>query len=205
MQIPDSFETISDYLRSYVYPLLEETRVDLRSSLEILSRAPYAEIVQYHPSGRDQSQHLYDIQVDEWRNRFNDRGKEPYKTLPGDIFVLVKSRPETIYDLQTLAQIWTLASVTKIPQVDSEYEVDDNSSSTSFKVIASKDFDSKDREDDNNSLFLVFLMNSTTNKRIWNALHMSKNTRIIQGVLQMNNAVSFALYYSWILFVHLRQ
>ncbi|CAO2835088.1 unnamed protein product [Amaranthus hypochondriacus] len=187
MQIPDSFETISDYFRSYVYPLLEEMRVDLRSSLEILSRAPYAEIVQYHPIRRDQS-NMYDIQVDEWRNRFNDRGKEPYKALPGDIYVLVKSRPETIYDLQTLAQIWTLASVTKISKVDREYEVDDTSSSTSFKVIASKEFDSVDREDDNDSLFLVFLMNSTTNKRIWNALHMSKNTIIIQGVLQINNA-----------------
>lgn len=204
MQIPDSFETISDYFRSYVYPLLEEMRVDLRSSLEILSRAPYAEIVQYHPIRRDQS-NMYDIQVDEWRNRFNDRGKEPYKALPGDIYVLVKSRPETIYDLQTLAQIWTLASVTKISKVDREYEVDDTSSSTSFKVIASKEFDSVDREDDNDSLFLVFLMNSTTNKRIWNALHMSKNTIIIQGVLQINNAVSFALYFSWILFVDLRQ
>ncbi|XP_010672055.2 uncharacterized protein LOC104888712 isoform X2 [Beta vulgaris subsp. vulgaris] len=180
-KIPDSFETISEYFCSYVYPLLEETRVDLRSNLEIISRAPYAEIVSYDKSRRDRSL-MYDVQIDEWRNRFNDRGKEPYKTLPGDIFVLVKSRPETIYDLQALAQTWVLASVTKISKDKSEDEVDDNTSSTSFTVQASRDIGEID--DSYSSLFLVFLRNCTTNKRIWNALHMVKNTRIIQGVLQ---------------------
>lgn len=186
-KIPDSFETISEYFCSYVYPLLEETRVDLRSNLEIISRAPYAEIVSYDKSRRDRSL-MYDVQIDEWRNRFNDRGKEPYKTLPGDIFVLVKSRPETIYDLQALAQTWVLASVTKISKDKSEDEVDDNTSSTSFTVQASRDIGEID--DSYSSLFLVFLRNCTTNKRIWNALHMVKNTRIIQGVLQNKLQVS---------------
>ncbi|KAL2892258.1 TPR and ankyrin repeat-containing protein 1 [Bienertia sinuspersici] len=187
-KIPDSFDTIPEYLNSYVYPLLEETRADLRSSLEIISRAPYAELVSYdksrHANGkacRDKS-FLYDFQIDEWRNRFNDRGKEPYKTLPGDIFVLVKSRPETVYDLCVLAQTWVLASVTRIYKDNSEDDIDDNSSSTFFTVKASRKIG--DVDDSYSSLFLVFLMNSTTHKRIWNALHMVKNTRIIQDVIQ---------------------
>ncbi|KNA11547.1 hypothetical protein SOVF_134110 [Spinacia oleracea] len=183
-QIPDSFDTVGEYFSSFVCPLLEETRADLRSSLEIISRAPYAEIVSYDNSKRDPL--LYDVHIDEWRNRFNDRGKEPYKTLPGDIFVLVKSRPESIYDLQVLAQTWVLASVTKISKNNSEDETDDDSSSTSFKVKASKDIG--DMDDSYSSFFLVFLMNSTTHKRVWNALHMFKNVRILQGVLQRNTA-----------------
>uniref|UniRef100_A0A803KZ70 UvrD-like helicase ATP-binding domain-containing protein n=2 Tax=Chenopodium quinoa TaxID=63459 RepID=A0A803KZ70_CHEQI len=179
-QIPDSFQTVMEYFSSFVYPLLEETRFDLRSSLEIISRAPYAEIIFCEKIKRDQL--LYSVEIDEWRNRYNDRGKEPYKTLPGDIFALVKSRPESIYDLQMLAQTWVLASVTNISKNNNEDEIDDDGSSTSFRVISSRDIEEID--DSFSSHFLVFLMNSTTHKRMWNALQMFKNVRIIQGALQ---------------------
>jgi len=40
------------------------------------------------------------------------------------------------------------------------------------------------------SLFLIFLINTTTNKRIWNSLHMSGNLEIIKNVLNTNSFVS---------------
>ncbi|KAL9228934.1 hypothetical protein vseg_004460 [Gypsophila vaccaria] len=182
-KIPESFETVQKYFGSYVYPLLEETRAELCSSLEIISRAPFAEVVSYNKVNPCDSC-VYDVNVDSWRNKFNERGKEPYKTLPGDLFALVKFRPETQSDLEVVARTWVLVSATKIPRGPSEDDVDDESSSTFFRVETSKDIG--DLDDGYSSLFLIFLMNTITNKRIWNALHTHFNINIIRGVLQRN-------------------
>nr|GEY25009.1 UvrD-like helicase, ATP-binding domain, P-loop containing nucleoside triphosphate hydrolase [Tanacetum cinerariifolium] len=40
--IPLTSESEKDYFSSFVYPLLEETRVGLSSSMKIVFRAPYA-------------------------------------------------------------------------------------------------------------------------------------------------------------------
>ncbi|KAK9757967.1 hypothetical protein RND81_01G197400 [Saponaria officinalis] len=182
-KIPESFETMQEYFRSYVNPLLEETRAELRSSLEIISRAPFAEVVSYNNVNPSNSR-LCDVNVDSWRNRFNDRGKEPYKVLPGDLLALVKFRPETQSDLEVVARTWVLVSVTKITRGPSEDDIDDESSSTFFRVETSKDIGELD--DGYSSLFLIFLMNTITNKRIWNALHTHSNLNIIRRVLRRN-------------------
>lgn len=170
------------YLRSFVNPLLEETRAQLCSSMEIIFRAPFAEVIAFDeckPYGAS----LYDVKVDNWRNRFSDRGKEPYRTLPGDIFVLADAKPETISDLQRVGTTWTFALVTKIPDDDNE----DDSSSECFRVKAAKDIEIK--ESMQKSMFVVFLINVTTNKRIWNALHKLPNLKIIKEVLCTSSLV----------------
>ena len=103
--------------------------------------------------------------------------KEPYKTLPGDIFVLADAKPEHISDLQRIGRSWTFAAVTKIP----EYDSDDNTTSTSFKVKVLKDINVDGGIQ--KSLFVVFMINTIPNKRIWNALHMYGNLNIIKKVL----------------------
>ncbi|KAL9228933.1 hypothetical protein vseg_004459 [Gypsophila vaccaria] len=180
--IPESFQTVPEYFNSYIYPLLEETRADLCSSLETISGAPYAQVVSYKKVKSGDS-FLYDVNVDGWMNRF-DRGKEPYKTLPGDVFALVKFLPKTATDLQVVARTWVLASARKILKQKSKDDdnVDDDSSSTYFRVETSKDMNTLD--DGYSSLFVIFLINSLTNKRIWDALHMNVNLKIIRGVLQ---------------------
>ncbi|KAK9932145.1 hypothetical protein M0R45_019393 [Rubus argutus] len=80
-RIPESFESVDQYHGSYLYPLLEETRAQVHSSMETIDSAPFAEVVEFKKSKRQ-----YKIKVDYWRNRFSDRAKEPYKTLPGDFF-----------------------------------------------------------------------------------------------------------------------
>ncbi|KAB1205203.1 hypothetical protein CJ030_MR7G021969 [Morella rubra] len=173
-KIPQSFESIEQYFGSYVYPLLEETRAQLYSSMEIISRAPFAEILESQESGPYGSK-LFDVKVDHWRNRSNVHGEVPYKTLPGDIFVLADAKPEHVSDLQRMQ--WAFVAVTKIP--DDEYE--DNSTSTRFEVEAHKDIevDGGTRQ----SLFVIFLTNIIHNKRIWNALHMPGNQKIIKKIL----------------------
>ncbi|KAK9275351.1 hypothetical protein L1049_022615 [Liquidambar formosana] len=181
-KIPESFQTVEHYLGSFVFPLLEETRAELCSSMEIISRAPFAEVIAFDeckPYGTS----LYDVKVDYWRNRFSDRGKEPYRTLPGDIFILADAKPEIISDLQRVGRTWTFALVTKIPDDDNE----DVSTSTYFKVKASKDIEVKDSMQ--KSMFVIFLINVTTNKRIWNALHKLRNLKIIKEVLCTSSVI----------------
>jgi len=176
------FESVQQYFGSYVYPLLEETRAQLHSSIEIISEAPFAEVIAFDES-KPYGSNLYDVKIDSWRNRFGIRGKEPYKTLPGDIFVLADAKPEHVSDLQRIGRQWAFVTVTKIPEDENE----DNSTCTSFKVKALKDTEVAGVH---KSLFVIFLINTITNKRIWNALHMSGNLEIIKTALRTNYLVS---------------
>ncbi|XP_074273009.1 uncharacterized protein LOC141596682 [Silene latifolia] len=181
-RIPESFETLPEYFGSYIYPLLEETRAELCSSLDILSKAPFAEVLSCEKV-KSRNSLLYNVSISDWKNRF-DRVKAPYKTLPGDVFAIVKCHPETITDLQVVARSWVLASVRKISEGQSEDDVDDDSSSKIFKVETSRDIGEGEHKDGYSSLYLIFLMNIITNKRIWVALHMNVNLKLIKEVLQ---------------------
>ncbi|KDO57816.1 hypothetical protein CISIN_1g000038mg [Citrus sinensis] len=195
-QIPLSFQSDSQYFESFVFPLLEETRANLFSSLENISKAPFAQVVAFDDSEPDRPM-LYDVQVGYWSNRFSDLGKEPYKTLPGDILVLADDKPETASDLQRVGRIQTFVAVTKIAEVENESDekesdeedVDKNeidTSSTYFQVKASR----KIQIDGAKKLpFLIFLTNITTNKRIWNSLHMNGNSKIIKEILCTDSVV----------------
>ncbi|XVE85512.1 hypothetical protein DITRI_Ditri17bG0096600 [Diplodiscus trichospermus] len=158
----------------------------MRSSMEVIARAPYAEVT-YCYEANAHGKLLCNVNVDYWRNRFSDRGKEPYKTLPGDIFVLANAKPETASDLQRPGRSWTFAFATNIQNDDDKDRYEDNRSSTSFKVKALEDISS--RVEMQKSLFVVYLMNVTTNRRIWNALHMNGNLKIINKVLHTDNLV----------------
>ncbi|MBA0619725.1 hypothetical protein Godav_005534, partial [Gossypium davidsonii] len=181
--IPVSFQSVEQYFGSYLLPLLDETRAALRSSMEVIARAPYAEVT-YLKESKSHGTLLLDVNVDYWRNRFSDSEKEPYKTLPGDVFVIANVKPETASDLQRVGRTWIFALVTNIQEDDDE----DNRSSTSFKVKALEDFVSKDEAQ--KSLFVVHLTNLTTNTRIWSALHMKRNLKIIKEVLHADSMVA---------------
>ncbi|KAK6252192.1 hypothetical protein QUC31_013912 [Theobroma cacao] len=181
-KIPVSFQSMEQYTGSYLFPLLEETRAAICSSMDIIAGAPYAE-VRYLNEAEPHGTLSFDVNVDYWRNRFSDPVKEPYKTFPGDILVIADAKPETASDLQRVGRTWTFALVTNIPEDDYE----DNSSSTSFKVKAVEDIASKGEMQ--NSLFVVFLRNVTTNRRIWNALYTKGNLKIIKEVLHTDSMV----------------
>lgn len=172
------------YFGSYVFPLLEETRVQLRSSMQNLQRVPFAEVVDFSKFESDVTK-LYNVKVDNWQNRFS--GGEPYRVLPGDTFVLADFKPESICDLQRVGRSWGIVSVTK--KASEKVNEDNGSSPYYFRVKASKDFDV------NNVLytshFLVFLANMKHNRRIWKSLHMCRNPKIINEVLYNGSLVSF--------------
>ncbi|CAL8090382.1 unnamed protein product [Prunus armeniaca] len=182
-KIPESFDSVKHYFSSYLYPLLEETRAQVHSSMETVDRSPFAKVAAFekcNPYG-PYGENVYHIKVDGWGNRFNDRGKEPYKTLPGDLLiVLADAKPETVSDLQRVGRsFWAFVSVTYVPENEDEDDID--STSLYFRVKASKEFEVNDGT--HTSLFLVFLVNLIPNSRIWKALHMFGNLKIIKEVL----------------------
>ncbi|KAK7319208.1 hypothetical protein RJT34_03926 [Clitoria ternatea] len=180
-----SFKSVKHYFGSYVYPLLEETRAQLCSSMEILSSAPFAEVTSleeaYAYNGK-----LYNVKIDTWKNRFSGHGKELYKTLVGDVFILADFKPETVNDLQREGRMWNFVLSARVAEDQAEDDGDTSIMST-FKVAAFKDIDL--REAGQKSLFIVFLTNIIPNRRIWNALHMSRNSRLIEKILCAGDVV----------------
>ncbi|KAI3928638.1 hypothetical protein MKW98_024239 [Papaver atlanticum] len=167
-RIPEYFHSVEQYLSSFTYPLIEDTRSELCSMVDLISELPYAEVISIQKS----ESVGYDLKDGCWRNTYVGSGKKPYKPNQGDLLLLsVDWVPKSVTDLDS-RRTWSLALVT---------DVDDDMLVTSCKVQTSET--NKISEGMQNSLFAVFLTNVTSKTRVWNALHMSKNMEIIGEVL----------------------
>ncbi|XP_030441186.1 uncharacterized protein LOC115663310 [Syzygium oleosum] len=177
--IQESFQSVEQYFASYIFPLLEETRASLCSSMQNVSRLPFAKVTRFVEGDKN----AYNVEVDYWRNRSTGNGKEPYKTLPGDVLILTNTMPDSIQSLERFAGRWAFASVTKIP----EDEDGDAQTSTRFSVEAFLDNEVND-ERTWESMYAVFLINAVTNNRIWNVLHRFGNLKVAREVLCTDSA-----------------
>lgn len=179
-KLPASFQSVEHYLRSYVNPILEETRAKLHSSMEMIHRAPFAEVKSFEeakPNGKN----IYQVRVNSWINNFSNGGKESYKTFPGDIFVLANGKPANVSDLQRVGMSWTFLSLVG---------TNGGVNTTQFKVKASKEFKDEALKQ-SSSLYVIFLVNVISHIRIWEALHMTPNLKMIHKVLCNGSGVSF--------------
>ncbi|XP_039171753.1 uncharacterized protein LOC104449996 [Eucalyptus grandis] len=175
--IPESFQSVDQYLASYIFPLLEETRASLCSSMQTVSSLPFAEVTGFAEGKKNE----YHVGVDHWRNRSTHHGKEPYKTLPGDVLILTNAKPDTLPSLERFAGGWAFASVTEI-------DADGNAqSSTNFRVKAF--LDNKVKDDCSwEKMYAVYVINAVPNNRIWNVLHRYRKLKIEKGVLHKDSA-----------------
>ncbi|KAE9610583.1 putative tetratricopeptide-like helical domain, uvrD-like helicase, ATP-binding protein [Lupinus albus] len=181
-----SFNSVDHYFGSHVYPLLEETRAQLCSSMEILSCAPFAEVVSLSIIKSDKK-NFYEVSTDSWKNRSSGNGKEPYKILSGDVFILADFKPETAEDLLRVGKIWCLAS--SVGTAEERIQEDRDFSST-FEVVTSKYIDHDELRE--KSFYLVFLTNIIPSRRIWKALHMSEEggkSKFIEKILCAGDVV----------------
>ncbi|KAI4387373.1 hypothetical protein MLD38_005211 [Melastoma candidum] len=186
--IPDTFGSAGEYLRSFIYPLLEETRASLCSSLETISTLPFAQLTSFTKCTRDAG-NFFDAKVDAWRNESSGYDN-PYATSPGDVFILANGKPETVQDLQRSGWRWTFAEVVGVIQGIDDGDEDDNAADTtckSFRVRVASGDECRIWK----SVFAVYVMNLTTNKRIMSALLMSRNLDMIKEVSSMGGAVRF--------------
>ncbi|KAK1416344.1 hypothetical protein QVD17_32134 [Tagetes erecta] len=183
-EIPLTFQSEQHYFGSFVCPLLEETRADLASAMEIMYRAPHAQIYSLNKV-KGGEKLMYVATVGNWRNKSSERGKEPYRMLPGDLLILADGKPECVSDLQRAKRLWSFLLVNNINDNDDDGDGEGVIDSTSmrFKVRASQHIDFQE------GMFVVFLTNITTNKRIWNSLHMNGNMNIVKEVLYADSVV----------------
>ncbi|CAN1305943.1 Probable helicase MAGATAMA 3, partial [Linum perenne] len=179
-KLPNCFESAEQYFPSFVLPLLEETRAELESALEVISKAPFADVKGFEEC-KPYGTCSYDVAIGDWKNRNGSSGNEPYnKTLPGDIVVFADAKPETVSDLQRVGRHWSFAVVTRIPDDD-----DYGTVTKGFKVRAANELQVGEDEVCK-SMAVIYLMNITTNRRIWSSLHMSGNLNVIDKVLSEN-------------------
>ncbi|CAN1143681.1 TPR and ankyrin repeat-containing protein 1 [Linum perenne] len=177
-KLPICFESAKQYFPSFVLPLLEETRADLESALEVISKSPFADVKRFHEC-KSYGACSYNVVVGDWGNRYGSSGNEPYKTLPGDIVVFADAKPETVSDLERVGRRWSFAIVTRIPDDDGYGNV-----AKEFTVRASNELQVGDEV--RQSMTIIYLVNITTNRRIWNSLYMSRNLNVIDNVLSVD-------------------
>ncbi|GAU42989.1 hypothetical protein TSUD_188630 [Trifolium subterraneum] len=153
--------------------------------MEILQSSPFAEVVSIKKApDNKKNRMLYNVRTNRWRNRSSVHGNEMYKTLTGDVFILADFKPEIVNDLQRTGKMWTLVVSDGVVE---EEETNDHNVElrSSFKILPSKDIDLD--EVGQKSMFMIFLTNITPNRRIWEALHMSRNSKLIQKGLCSSN------------------
>ncbi|XP_060669178.1 uncharacterized protein LOC112493111 [Ziziphus jujuba] len=148
-EIPLSFSSEQHYFDSFKFPILEETRAELSSKLQTISRAPYAEIESLEETNAHGKSCVYNIKVDFWINNH-----------------------DSVYLEAALGKKWILALAETVLEDNFSLKV----KASHFHVIGAENVVGK-------QLFLVFLMNITTNERIWNSLQMYGNISIIREVL----------------------
>ncbi|XP_058098078.1 helicase sen1-like isoform X3 [Magnolia sinica] len=178
-KIPDTFQSVQQYYGSFIFHLIEETRSDLHSSMWVLSKAPVYRIRSVGLS--DSKESVYGISMEPFRNVSDKGGKETSGPKNGDIFALCDVVPSRVADLHCDGRSYMLGFVTKN---------EDAESGPPFEIRAKVSKDVVAPKGKEKSLFAVFLINITTNNRIWTALHATRrNSDVVKEALCTNSLV----------------
>ena len=182
-KIPCKFDSLDNYFKSFVAPLVEETRSQLRTSLEAIHEAPSSEIISIEAVG--DSQLLYNMDVDVAYMSDN------YVARNGDILILSSFKPEVIEDLlhhgaSLVMVVSTVIHHQKELRIKVPRDVITEENKTKFKHA-------------------LFAKNIMTNLRIWNAICSQKginnNFTLIQSLLSPQNMVRMLFFNAY--FVHI--
>ncbi|KAE8021890.1 hypothetical protein FH972_007740 [Carpinus fangiana] len=193
-KIPKTFSSVTDYKKSFVPALIEETHADLFSNITAVSQAPTWEIdsvviskdfelpkdLFYEITLVENDEDSGDSESDEDTEKDEEEKNEPQK---GDVIALNDVRPKCIEDLNRPKRFYLIAYVLG-PR---------NTSTDTISILASKpiwtDQNVHKYENKKQPLFAVYLTNLITNVRIWGALNPPEggNTNIIERVLHANS------------------
>lgn len=174
-------------MNCFTFPLIEETRADLCSSITNVSTAPTYEILEIKDA-EPPSYMNYAIKIE--RNQDTEFGADVYEPSYGDLIAFTVVRPKCVDDLYTPATTFNVALVQRV-KIEKDNSV--------LLVISSKPIDPEKgmhKNLDIRNLFAVFLTNLTTNLRIWEALNFQpdgRNANIINKVLQHNPVVRITI------------
>ncbi|KAH0770792.1 hypothetical protein KY290_014773 [Solanum tuberosum] len=184
--IPSTFQSIALYMKSFVFTLLEETHADLSSSFDKVASASICKIlsIQEVESKKPFDKCLYIIEMERKESSGDGRSYEPET---GDLFAITDVRPTCVDDLNRPTMSYIMALVQRVT-----YEKD----CIKIKVFSSRPFLVEQGIRGNHmrdSLFLVSLINTTTNTRIWNSLNLGlerQNSKVIQKILEPDSDVT---------------
>ncbi|CAL2244485.1 unnamed protein product [Prunus armeniaca] len=186
-KIPKTFATVTSYKKSFIPSLIEETHADLLSNMMTLSHAPTCEIltVEYSRDHKPPKALFYDITYKKDAEVDKNHKGPMYEPQVGDLIALTNVKPKCIDDLNRPQRFYLIAYVDRV--TDLEEFPDD----FEFKIRSSKPigFGEQDtQQSKRETLFAVYLMNMTTNIRVWTALDSEGgNTNVIEKVLQPNS------------------
>lgn len=186
-KIEDTFSSLDYYLNSFVYPLIEETHADLRSSMTNLHSAPVVPILSLEENSgfKDPENLSYLLEV--------ERFEQVYEPEKGDLIALAEVRPKCIDDLHGRMVSYHFALVSRMTDEDT-YKI---------TILCSKliipDYSDGERgaEGNGHKMFAVYLTNLTTNLRIWSSLHPGEgtNTAILDSRLTFDPSVRFLQHF----------
>lgn len=164
-------------MNSFILPLIEETHCDLSSSLIGVSRAPFCEVTKvetFRKYFKPPKDLFYLIKL--------KSSTSPYEPKHGDLIMITNIRPQSVDDLNRPGSYYNITHVrgSKHPFTDK------------VSVLSSKCIEVSDLRSNHNKLYAIYLMNLTTNFRIWKALNSQQkggNMNIIKRVLQPDSNV----------------
>ncbi|KAK4773784.1 hypothetical protein SAY87_028803 [Trapa incisa] len=171
-KIPEIFGSVESYLSSFLYPLLEDARAEICSSLRSISTLPYASVKVFKKL-KPYNECFYNVGVDRWRNILTKQKDKPFNVSPGDLFILADKRPGTVSDLKGRGVIWRFATVTKIHDEGALPSV----------LFKAEVFNMNNVNMGERELFVICIGSTTTNGRIWTALHRKGKMNIMTEIL----------------------
>ncbi|KAM1460851.1 hypothetical protein ACFXTO_046096 [Malus domestica] len=161
-KIPETFSTTTSYMKSFIPSLVEETHADLLSSMTNLSKAPTCEIRTVTASEKHGPPKIRIVTASE--------NHGPPKDLFYDVTCVGTSRNS-----------YLIAYV---------HQIRDNN----LSILSSKHIDTRGytyAAGKRETMLAVYLMNMTTNIRVWKALNSDDaNTNLIKTLLQLQPSSS---------------
>ncbi|XP_024009613.1 uncharacterized ATP-dependent helicase C29A10.10c isoform X1 [Eutrema salsugineum] len=191
-KIPNTFPSSTEYFKSFVNPLVEETHAALLSSMETLRRAPAFKFWEIKPAKdfKPPKSLYYEVTLQTMSDNITNGERKLLEF--NDLIAVTDKKPTRIDDLRCSSEPYLLALVCGVNE-DNPHLItilaskpivfeDDNMETTKKGKGVKKSL----------TLFGVYLINMMTNIRIWTALHPGPeggNLKLISRVLQSNNEV----------------
>ncbi|KAH9289070.1 hypothetical protein KI387_033187, partial [Taxus chinensis] len=171
--IPDRFMSVEEYLDSFVWPVIEETRAQLQQSLESVAEAQYATItfqdeIQLSEGVVEKYEMLVDRETDTGGEK---KGQQNLKFKPMDILILSTKLPEILDDFRD-DYLLSLVHSIDVQETSSTDCQDTSLDELKVKIyvrcghpFTSKNYNLKRK------YFAIYLGSIASSLRIWNALH----------------------------------
>lgn len=111
-KIPETFNSMEQYMTSFFGPLLEEVRDDMCSSMEDISNAPYAELRSV--SSMRKGKGSFEISLGRWRGTAHGSGIDTYKPKAADVLLISDVRPSNQSDILRHSKSCVIVWISKV-------------------------------------------------------------------------------------------